>query len=93
MFVCVQSVIEELNATVQQLQDENALLKAQRNNNVDIDEAAEEARQQQLQQLESQLEQLQIQLDSVIVDNKMLQTQLLDKDRQLESLVLPNFSS
>ena len=73
-----------MNATVQHLQDQNALLKAQRNNNVQIDEPSSEGTSlppsKGLEQLETELQQLKL-------DNDRLRSQMEEKEKQIVSMV------
>ena len=66
-----QSKIEELNVNVQHLQDQNTLLKAQRNNNVIIDEG-----ETSTPPSESSTDKLVKELEALRLDNERLRGQL-----------------
>ena len=69
--LCTQSKIEELNVNVQHLQDQNTLLKAQRNNNVIIDEGDTSTPPS-----ESSTDKLVKELEALRLDNEILRGQL-----------------
>jgi len=68
--IVAQSKIEELNSGVLQLQDQNMLLKAQRNNNVIITATEEDAARPE------EIEKLSQELADLRVDNERLRSQL-----------------
>lgn len=71
-----QSKIEELNVNVQHLQDQNTLLKAQRNNNVIIDEG-----EPSTPPPESSTDKLVKELEALRLDNERLRGQLEEQQQ------------
>ncbi|KZS07636.1 General vesicular transport factor p115 [Daphnia magna] len=80
--IAAQSKIEELNVNLHHLQDQNTLLKAQRNNNVIIDESEPSS------QSESSTEKLMKQLEALRLDNERLQGQL-EQQQSAKDLGMP----
>ncbi|XP_046656034.1 general vesicular transport factor p115-like isoform X1 [Daphnia pulicaria] len=74
--IAAQSKIEELNVNVQHLQDQNTLLKAQRNNNVIIDEG-----EPSTPPPESSTDKLVKELEALRLDNERLRGQLEEQQQ------------
>lgn len=82
--ITTQSQLDEARTKVENLQDQNALLKAQRNNNVVFDEPEPEAVQRAAPAPSAdEVRRLEQQLDELRLDNQRLLTQLDEKARNI----------
>ena len=84
-----QSQLDEARTKVENLQDQNALLKAQRNNNVVFDEPEPEAVQRAAPAPSAdEVRRLEQQLDELRLDNQRLLTQLDEEARNILAPVI-----